>query len=51
MDQKARHIQIRTDPDTYKRLRMLCAEQGWTLQTLFTRMIQDFIKNASESDE
>lgn len=51
MELKTRHIQVRTDPQTYKKLKLLCAEQGWTLQALFSRMIQDYIKNASKSDE
>lgn len=51
MELKTRHIQVRTDPQTYKKLKLLCAEQGWTFQTLFTRMIQDYIENASEPDE
>lgn len=51
MDLKTKHIQVRTDSETYKMLKLLCAERSWTLQALFTRMIQDYIKNASKSDE
>ena len=51
MGSNIKHIQIRTDPLTYKKLRRLCAERGLTLQALFTRTIQDLIKTAPESQE
>ena len=49
MEHEIKHIQIRVDPQTYKQLRILGAEQGCTLQALFERLIHDCLKSASES--
>ena len=48
MDQNIKHIQVRTDPQTYKKLRLICVDRGWTLQTLFSTMIQDYIEATPE---
>ena len=49
MEHEIKHIQIRVDPQTYKQLRILGAEQGCTLQALFERLIHDCLKSASGS--
>ncbi len=51
MAETVKHIQFKTDPDTYKALRIMCATRGWTLQTLLSRMVEYHIKDLYKKEE
>lgn len=48
MGKNVKHMQFRTDPETYKNLKIICAERGWTIQTLLAQLVESHIKNAPE---
>ncbi len=43
-----KHLQVRIEPGDYRRLRMLCALRGCTLQGFLLKLILDCLKSAPE---